>query len=91
MVYNQPKPSERNRIQIGDSRSGEWRSCKLNVYRDHTDYLTVALIEQARNGHPRLDGRINGLQVLWDPRKAEGDLRLYALSLALSAALRPRL
>jgi len=80
----------KNAISIGDSRSADWNSLKLHVTRDRTEYLTVALIEQSRGGHPRLDGRIRGLQVAWYPKYADYDLRLYALTTALAGVTQTR-
>ena len=72
-----------NAFEIANRRSDEWQSLRLMVYRDRTPYLTVALVEQGRHGHPRLDSQIRGLQVAWDPELAAFDLRLYALQQAL--------
>lgn len=82
-------PPTKNAFEIGNNRSSEWASLRLMVYRDRTPFLTVALVEQGRYGHPRLDGRIRGIQVAWDPSLALVDLRLYALQEALSGVLRP--
>lgn len=85
-----PLPPTKNAFEIGNNRSGEWRSLRLLVYRDSTEYLTVALVEQAKAGHPRLDGRIRGLQVAWFPKYADYDLRLYALTTALAGVVQTR-
>jgi len=77
-------PHVANAFEIANRRSSEWNSLRLMVYRDHTEYLTVALVEQARHGHPHLDSRIRGLQVAWYPKYADYDLRLYALHTALA-------
>lgn len=76
-------PAVRNAFRIGNSRSGEWKNLRFMVSRDSTPWLTVALVETPVNGHPRLDARIRGLQVAWDPRMSEGDARLYAIHQAL--------
>lgn len=76
-------PRVKNAFEIGDNRSSEWRSLRFMVSRDRTPFLTVALVEQAKHGHPHLDGRIRGLQVAWDPEMAVADLRLYAIYQAL--------
>lgn len=80
----------RNRFEIGNSRSTEWSNLRLMVYRDRTPYLTVALVEQAKNGHPHLDSRIRGLQVAWDPSLCSGDLRTFALQQALLGVTQTR-
>lgn len=85
-----PIPAGRNFFQIGNSRSTEWNSLRLMVYRDHTPYLTVALVEQAKQGHPHLDSRIRGLQVPWDPSLCSGDLRTFALQQALLGVTQTR-
>lgn len=76
--------STRNAFTVGNNRPGEWQSLRFMVYRDRTEYLTVALVEQAKGGHPHMDGRIRGLQVAWYPKYADYDLRLYALHTALA-------
>lgn len=80
----------RNLLQIGNSRSVEWQVLRLLVSRDRTPYLTVALIEQAKNAHPQLDSRIRGLQVAWDPALCSGDLRTFALQQALLGVTQTR-
>ena len=80
----------RNWFDTGNSRYGDWQSLRLLVKRDSSQYLTVALIEVPKGGHPRLDARYRGHQVLWDPRTSEGDVRLYALSVALSGMTQTR-
>lgn len=80
----------KNAFEIGNNRSSEWRNLRLMVSRDSTEYLTVALVEQAKGGHPRLDGRIRGLQVAWYPKYADYDLRLYALTTALAGVSQTR-
>jgi len=86
----QSRIATRNQFNIGNSRSTEWCSLRLMVYRDHTPYLTVALVEQARKGHPLLDSRIRGLQVPWDPTLCSGDLRTFALQQALLGVTQTR-
>lgn len=83
-------PVVRNRFELGSSRSTEWSSLRLMVSRDSTDYLTVALVEQARQGHPHLDPRIRGLQVRWFPEYCDYDLRLYAIATALAGVNQTR-
>lgn len=77
------EPLYRNTFDTGNSRSGEWRSLRFLVTRDHLAFLTVALIEVPKHGHPRLDSRIRGLQVEWHPEDITEDLRLGAIRRAL--------
>lgn len=85
-----PYINTKNRLSIGNSRSVEWQVLRLLVSRDRTPYLTVALIEQAKNSHPQLDSRIRGLQVAWDPALCSGDLRTFALQQALLGVTQTR-
>lgn len=77
------EPLYRNTFDSGNSRNGEWSTLRFMVTRDRTDFLTVALIEVPKHGHPKLDARIRGLQVVWAPENRVDDLRLYALHIAL--------
>lgn len=87
----QPAPAVRNQFNLGNNRSGEWRSLRLLVYRTRGLWLTAGLVETSFNGIERLDGRIAGLQVAWDPALCVGDLRLYALQQALEGVAQTRL
>ena len=83
MSEMQQLPPVRNAFDIASRRSAEWSSLRFMVTRDHTAYLTVALVEKSRDGHPFLDSRIRGLQVLWQPGHASKDQRLWAIYQAL--------
>lgn len=83
MKASEANPFPQNRIQIGDSRSPDWRSLRFMVHRDNTRFLTVGLVQTSGYGIERLDARWAGFQVPWHPEEAEGDLRLYALTKAL--------
>jgi hypothetical protein len=76
----------RNRIEVGSSRPGTWQTVRLVVHRNSSDWLTAALIETSWQGSSALDSRLRGGQLAWDPAKSDvPDLRLYALSCAVSA------
>lgn len=83
MSEMQREPLYRNTFELGSSRAQEWSRLRFMVSRDRTDYLTVALVEQASKGHPHLDSRIRGVQVLWHPELAYEDLRIFAIRTAL--------
>jgi hypothetical protein len=83
-------PTVRNHFDIGNNRYGGWKSLRFMVSRDSTPWLTVALITTPLGGHPTLDAGIRGLQVAWDPRLSEGDVRLYAIQQALSGVTQTR-
>jgi len=79
-----------NAVTIGGRRSTDWETLRLLVTRNSTPNLTVALIEQPRHGHPRLDLYARGLQVPWDRWVDVPDLRYYALERALAAVTQTR-
>lgn len=80
----------RNSFDLGNSRNGDWQTLRLLVTRNRSSYLTVAMIEVPKHGHPRLDARIRGMQVHWSPEPTIPDLRLYALAQALAGVSQTR-
>lgn len=82
--------SPSSELSIGNNRSGEWRSLRLNIYRTSDLQLTVALITRTAGGVESLDGEIRGIQVPWDGANRRHDSRFYALRQALIGVTQTR-